>query len=83
VYEWYNGLQRDRNKYAPLLPATKQLLDALFCDHNQDLAHLLNDNLGLKGGGSRGGWFRGERVSPPAQARIRLRGVRRKRERGG
>ena len=41
--------------HATLLPATKQLLDALFCDYNQDLAHLLNDDLGLKGGAAAGG----------------------------
>ena len=49
MYEWYNGLQRDRNHYEPMWPQTKALLDGLFCDHNVDLAELLNGQLGLTG----------------------------------
>ena len=39
----YNGAQRERNHYEGMAPETRGLLDALFCDHNRDLAGLLAD----------------------------------------
>lgn len=38
----YNGAQRARNRYEPMQPATRALLDALFCDPNRHLAALVN-----------------------------------------
>jgi hypothetical protein len=38
----YNGAQRARNKYEPMRLATRNLLDTLFCDHNRNLATLVN-----------------------------------------
>ena len=37
----YNGAQRGRNEYEPMLGETVRLLDALFCGPNQALAQLL------------------------------------------